>query len=247
MGTMLGAAFLLGAALGLLWGFLRPLGKRGDPLFVLMTGAGLCWLNFGVCGGDLRLGCAAAMLPGFWAADKSLGAVLQPVFYGFWSLLKAMAGVFLSVPKKIFKIAKNVFASAGKWVTIGRKNSLNRGGKPNARVVRKNRQHQDRLEPLNAAVEGPDPQSGGIFHAGLGGPELGQAERTVPNRGHPDSGRSDRRAESPPAGAPDRHGVGRGHPGHCLRGAGACRPRRGHHPARQRKLKTGSSTPLRLK
>ena len=50
MGTMLGAAFLLGAALGLLWGFLRPLGKRGDPLFVLMTGAGLCWLNFGVCG-----------------------------------------------------------------------------------------------------------------------------------------------------------------------------------------------------
>ena len=47
MGTMLGAAFLLGAALGLLWGFLRPLGKRGDPLFVLMTGAGLCWLNFG--------------------------------------------------------------------------------------------------------------------------------------------------------------------------------------------------------
>ncbi len=130
MGTMLGAAFLLGAALGLLWGFLRPLGKRGDPLFVLMTGAGLCWLNFGVCGGDLRLGCAAAMLPGFWAADKSLGAVLQPVFYGFWSLLKAMAGVFLSVPKKIFKIAKNVFASAGKWVTIGRKNSLNREGNP---------------------------------------------------------------------------------------------------------------------
>ena len=105
MGTMLGAAFLLGAALGLLWGFLRPLGKRGDPLFVLMTGLGLCWLNFGVCGGDLRLGCAAVMLPGFWAADKSLGAVLQPVFYGFWSLLKAMAGVFLSVPKKIFKIA----------------------------------------------------------------------------------------------------------------------------------------------
>ena len=48
MGTMLGAAVLLGAALGLLWGFLRPLGKRGDPLFVLMTGAGLCWLNFGV-------------------------------------------------------------------------------------------------------------------------------------------------------------------------------------------------------
>ena len=37
MGTMLGASFLLGAALGLLWGFLRPLGKRGDPLFVLMT------------------------------------------------------------------------------------------------------------------------------------------------------------------------------------------------------------------
>ena len=29
MGTMLGAAFLLGAALGLLWGFLRPLGSEG--------------------------------------------------------------------------------------------------------------------------------------------------------------------------------------------------------------------------
>lgn len=83
MGTMLGAAFLLGAALGLLWGFLRPLGKRGDPLFVLMTGAGLCWLNFGVCGGDLRLGCAQRCFPAFGPRIKAWVRCCSRCFMGF--------------------------------------------------------------------------------------------------------------------------------------------------------------------
>ena len=50
----------LGAALGLWYGFLRPLRRRhsvtGDGLFLL--GAAWCWLylGFALCGGDLRLG-----------------------------------------------------------------------------------------------------------------------------------------------------------------------------------------------
>ena len=216
------------------------LGKRGDPLFVLMTGAGLCWLNFGVCGGDLRLGCAAAMLPGFWAADKSLGAVLQPVFYGFWSLLKAMAGVFLSVPKKIFKIAKNVFASAGKWVTIGRKNSQSPGGAPNDRVIRKGRQYQNRLEPFHAAAEDIGGQSGGVFHAGAGCPQLGQTQRAGADPADPGTGRPDRGPEPQAGRTSGRHGIGRSHPGHSRGRAGSCGPQSRGHRTRRRKLKPGS-------
>lgn len=118
--------WLLGVLLGLCWGFLRPLGKVGnalrDSLFLLAAGAGLCFLAFGICGGDLRLPCLGAAVLGGTAEEAALGRLLRPVFYGFWSILTGISGAVLTIWKKFFKTAKNVFASAGKWVTIGRKN-----------------------------------------------------------------------------------------------------------------------------
>ena len=61
----LGAGILLGAGLGVLYGFLRPLRPKhtllGDLLF--LTGLGWAWLYLAlaVCGGDLRPGYSAAV------------------------------------------------------------------------------------------------------------------------------------------------------------------------------------------
>lgn len=124
--TQAGCALLMGGGLGILWDFLRPLsGVRrtaADFLFILGAAWALCVLNFGVCGGDLRLACALVSVPGFCLEQAALSGLTAPVFYGFWSILARLGGLILWIPKKFFKIAKNVFASAGKWVTIGRKN-----------------------------------------------------------------------------------------------------------------------------
>ena len=121
-----------GALLGILWGFLAPLGRRrqtlADSLFVLLTAAGLCWLGFGVCGGDLRVQCLGMVFFGAVLEEKTLGRLLDPAFYGFWSILARIRRAVLSFWKKFFKMTKNIFASAGKWVTIGRKKST--GSKP---------------------------------------------------------------------------------------------------------------------
>ena len=120
------AALALGAVLGLFWGFLRPLGKRrrnlADGLFLPGLALGLCVLGFGVCGGDLRPACLGAAALGGIGEEMTLGRLLAPVFYGFWFILSRFRRVVLTFWKKFFKSAKNVFASAGKWVTIGRKN-----------------------------------------------------------------------------------------------------------------------------
>ena len=122
----MGYARLLGACLGVFWDFLRLPAKHrrnlADGLFLLGAAWALCVLNFGVCGGDPRLACALGMLPGFCLEQAALTKPLSPVFYGFWSILARIRRPFLTFRKKIFKFAKNVFASAGKWVTIGRKN-----------------------------------------------------------------------------------------------------------------------------
>ena len=120
------AGAALGGLLGVLWGFLRPLGKRRrnlcDFLFLLALAGGLCRLSFGICGGDLRPACLGAAALGGIGEEMTLGRLLAPVFYGFWSILSRFWGAVSAFWKNFFKSAKNVFASAGKWVTIGRKN-----------------------------------------------------------------------------------------------------------------------------
>lgn len=170
--------WLLGVLLGLCWGFLRPLGKVGnalrDSLFLLAAGAGLCHLAFGICGGDLRLPCLGAAVLGGVGEEAALGRLLRPVFYGFWSILAGIYRAVLTFWKKFFKTAKNVFASAGKWGTIGRKNCLEArhhpGGSTNDRVHHKNRKYKGGFQKQHHAFEDFDFDPSGVFHAGPGGP-----------------------------------------------------------------------------
>lgn len=80
-------ALALGAALGLLYGFLRPLRPKhtvlADGLFLL--GVFWVWLyyNFALCGGDIRLGCCGGLLAGGLAWESTAGRWLRPVFGGF--------------------------------------------------------------------------------------------------------------------------------------------------------------------
>ena len=65
------AALILGAGLGFLYGFLRPLRPKhtwlADSLFVLAALAGWVYLAFGICQGDPRLGQWIAVIAGGWA------------------------------------------------------------------------------------------------------------------------------------------------------------------------------------
>jgi hypothetical protein len=120
------AALGLGLALGLIYGFLRPLRRKsntsGDLLFLLCAGAAWVELGFGICNGDLRLGYIAGLPVGAFVWEMTVGKVLRPVFFRFWQIVERIFSLPWRLTKKIFrkcvKFAKNVFASAKKWSTI---------------------------------------------------------------------------------------------------------------------------------
>ena len=60
VGRRLAWGLVLGGVLGMLYAFLRPLGRKhpalADGLFLLGAAWAWLWQGFGVCGGDLRLG-----------------------------------------------------------------------------------------------------------------------------------------------------------------------------------------------
>ena len=100
---------LLGAALGLYYGFLRPLRPRhtvlADGLF-LLGGAGVwVYLGFGVCGGDLRLGYTLGLLAGGILWESGPGAFLRPVFDRFWGFVRRTVHFFVLPGKKILHFA----------------------------------------------------------------------------------------------------------------------------------------------
>ena len=78
----------VGLALGIWYGFLRPLRRKhphlSDGLFIL--GAFYGWLvsGFAICKGDLRLAYTAAMFLGIWLMDRTAGRLLRPVFDLVW-------------------------------------------------------------------------------------------------------------------------------------------------------------------
>ena len=85
----------VGGVLGMIYGFLRPLRPRltwlADSIFVLCLLYGWVYMTFGICGGESRLGCTAALFLGVWLFDAAPGRWLRPVYGLFW---RAMAGFF---------------------------------------------------------------------------------------------------------------------------------------------------------
>ena len=84
-----GWGLLIGAALGIIYGFLRPLRKRhttfADTLFVLAACYGYLILQFGICQADVRLAYFLAMICGCILWEGTIGRLLRPVFPFFWA------------------------------------------------------------------------------------------------------------------------------------------------------------------
>jgi hypothetical protein len=119
-------ACLLGALLGILYGFLRPLRPKhtaaADLLFVCCAFWAWVYLGFAICRGDLRIGYTAGLFVGCLLWEWTVGRLLRPVFSGFWFVVRKIFH-FLLLPlqkffKKIAAFAKFLLASWKKWVTI---------------------------------------------------------------------------------------------------------------------------------
>ena len=102
---------LTGVHLGILYGFLRPLRPRytilSDLLFLPALAAAFLHVGFGVCGGDLRLGCFLGLAAGGIVWEQTMGRLLRPVFTCFWKSIGSILD-FLRIPaKKFSKKRKN--------------------------------------------------------------------------------------------------------------------------------------------
>ena len=118
----LGCAAVLGAALGLFYGFLRPLRPRhtllADGVFLLAAIWAWVYHSFAVCAGDIRAGYLVAFFAGGWLWEAAFGRWLRPVFWRFWDTLGTLGRLALVPLKKILVFTKILFASVKKWVTI---------------------------------------------------------------------------------------------------------------------------------
>lgn len=116
----------IGAALGLVYGFLRPLRKShphlADLLFVPFLGYGWLYLSFAVCRGDIRIGYHLGIPVGMVLWRYTLGWITQPVFDLFWGSIIRFCGYIWKKFKKIMKKIKFfcifLFSRWKKWFTI---------------------------------------------------------------------------------------------------------------------------------
>lgn len=112
-------ALVLGAALGLFYGFLRPLRQKhphiADLLFLPAMVYAWLYLSFAVCRGDVRLVYTAGLFAGAVLWEISLGRLLRPVFRGFW---RVIAWPFKKIFAKIGDFVKILFAIGKKKSTI---------------------------------------------------------------------------------------------------------------------------------
>ena len=103
---------VLGGGLGLLYGFLRPLGRHKRTLadLLFLTGAFPVWLyfSFAVCRGALGLGYLSSLLAGGILFDLTVGRLLAPVWQGFWRGVQAIFQLFRKLFKKIITFAKKI-------------------------------------------------------------------------------------------------------------------------------------------
>ena len=128
---------MTGTALGLFYGFLRPLRPRhsflSDLLFLPAMGYAWLYFSFAVCRGDIRLGYTMGLLIGAIFFDATVGRLLRPVFFGVWRLVSriwhSIFGLFKKFFKKIGQKRKILFALWKKWFTIIETNHRKMGKK----------------------------------------------------------------------------------------------------------------------
>ena len=116
-------ACFVGLQLGLLYGFLRPLGAAhrhlADGIFVAGMLAGWLFWAFDICRADMRPVGLFGMALGGILWENTAGRLLRPIFHRFWRIIGKMWDFLLLPGKKILKMVKILFASGEKWVTIG--------------------------------------------------------------------------------------------------------------------------------
>lgn len=99
------ASCLGGGVLGLVYGFLRPLGRRrrhlADGLFCLAAGAVWGELAFGIFRGDLRLGIFLGLPLGaglwLWGPER----LTSPLWEGIWGTIWGILSTFSRCGKKV--------------------------------------------------------------------------------------------------------------------------------------------------
>ena len=95
----LSCSVLLGGALGILYGFLRPLGQRhrifADILFSLAAVWIWIYISFAVCRGDIRTVYLIGMFSGALLWEKTFGFWLRPVFSALWRFWISLFRIFL--------------------------------------------------------------------------------------------------------------------------------------------------------
>jgi hypothetical protein len=125
-GSRLGIACLLGMGLGLIYGFLRPVRRKGsiaaDTAFIVTLFAVWLYLSFGICDGDLRPGYLLGLTAGCILWDITAGRWLRPVFSGIWNfvfcIFKPFRNGFHKFFQKLQLFCKKLFASGKKSGTI---------------------------------------------------------------------------------------------------------------------------------
>ncbi|MBE6974908.1 MAG: hypothetical protein E7436_05405 [Ruminococcaceae bacterium] len=184
------AAFLLGAALGPVYDFLRPLRPRltalADLLFLMPATGAWLYLNFAVCRGDIRLGYVLGIPLGLILWEKTLSFLFRPIFSIFWLPGKKILQFFR-------KISKKLFASAKKWVTIywtKNEHQTKEGGRKHAAHFT-----QTQADPLCVSPEQSADQDRGPFrHRSVRG---GSADSGPHHRRRPKSHRRPGRSGRP--------------------------------------------------
>ena len=121
----LAGCFLAGVLLGPAVDLLRPLHRRLPVLTQILMALDLtvCWLytSFGLCRGELQMGCYMAVLAGLALWETFFGRAAASFFGLFWQF----ALFPLKISLKFFRRISNfLFPSWKKWSTIGKNNRL---------------------------------------------------------------------------------------------------------------------------
>ena len=114
-------ACLVGAGLGLFYGFLRPVRRKhpvpGDLLFLAAAFWGWLFWGFGICRGDYPGPGLLGMGLGGVVWEISAGRLLRPVFLRFWQITDKLFQYSLWPLKKILKFLLMILYSGNPYQT----------------------------------------------------------------------------------------------------------------------------------